>query len=521
MATDLKRSKKKHGSGRLRWKLFAAILIPAIILLVILWIIQTVFLGVFYGSIKTNELKRATDTVINHLESDDIKDRILTLSNDMDINIRVVETEQFNTLYTTGEAFNSVMHGWQTYGMFNLYNEVVENGGELVRYYSENEQVKNNKNAKDVPEPPEFSPGEPMNSEELEHFRERYKPIPRPNLFDNIGKHNDILYAKNVTLSDGTEIMVVADTRISPLDSTVKTLRHQLVICSAVTVILSLIVSYFISRHISKPIEKINKSAKVLASGDYDVKFDGKGYREIEELNDTLNYTSSELKKVEGLRRELVSNVSHDMRTPLTMIIGYAEAMRDLPGENTPENVQVIIDEAKRLSEFVNNVLDLSKLEEGMQEITPCRTEITAVLKTTCERYKKLVPEAGLELCLEGGEPIFVMCDESKTVQALNNLIDNAVNYAKKPKKVVVNCKTVGTKVRIEVSDNGDGINPAELPYIWDRYYKTEKSHKRNIVGSGIGLSIVKKILLLHGARFGVETKQNEGSTFWFELEKE
>lgn len=509
---------KKNSSGRLRWKLFAVILVPAIILLVILWIIQTVFLGVFYGNIKSNELKKATENVIEHLESDDIKDRILTISNDMDINIRVVETEEFKILYTTGEVFNSVMHGWQTFSMFNLYNEVVENGGELVRYYSENEEEKL-PHPEDVPKPSEFLPGDPMNLEELDRFRERYKPIPRPNFFDNVGKHNDILYAKTVTLSDGMEIMVVADTRISPLDSTVKTLRHQLVICSAVTVILSLIVSYFISRHISKPIERINKSAKILASGDYDVEFDGKGYREIEELNDTLNYTSTELKKVEGLRRELVSNVTHDMRTPLTMIIGYAEAMRDLPGENTPENTQVIIDEAKRLTEFINDVLDLSKLEEGMGNFAPCRTEITAILKTACERYKKLVSEVEFKLNVDTEKDVFIMCDKAKLEQALNNLIDNAVNYANAPKRVVVNCIIKGTKVRVEISDNGDGINPSELQYIWDRYYKTEKSHKRNVVGSGIGLSIVKKILLLHRARFGVETKQNQGSTFWFELE--
>ena len=515
----MKRDKKKHSSGRLRWKLFAVILIPAIILLVILWIIQTVFLGVFYGNIKMSELKKATENVIDHLESDDIKDRILTLSNDMDINIRVVETEQFKTLYTTGEAFNSVMHGWQSFSMFNLYNEVVENGGELVRYYSENEDNERPPLPKEPAEFPEFMPDDPMNRQELEHFRERYKPVPQPNFFDNVGKHNDILYAKITTVSDGTEVMVVADTRISPLDSTVKTLRHQLVICSAVTVMLSLIVSYFISRHISKPIERINKSAKVLASGDYDVEFDGKGYREIEELNDTLNHTSSELKKVDELRRELVSNVTHDMKTPLTMIIGYAEAMRDLPGENTPENVQVIIDEAKRLTEFVNDVLDLSKLVEGMEQFVPCRTEINYILKTTCERYKRLVPDAEFEISFDGEEEIFVMCDEAKLVQALNNLIDNAVNYANEPKKVTINCKVNDGKVKIEISDNGEGIKPDELPYIWERYYKTEKSHKRNVVGSGIGLSIVKKILLLHEARFGVETKQNEGSTFWFELE--
>lgn len=517
----MKQNKKKKSAG-IRWRLFAAILVPTFVVLIVLWVLHTVLLGMFYSGIRTSELKKTTENVINNLERDDINDRILMLSNDGDINIRVIETERFNTLYTTGEPFNSVTYGWEVFGMFNLYDDVCDAGGELVRYYSEksesfvSSQIPSRTGKQGSKE--HSFPDVPKNSEEMRHFRERFGPAPPPNFFDNIGKHNDLLYARIVELSDGVEIMVVADTRISPLDSTVKVLRHQLLFCSIITVIISLIVSFFVAKRISKPIEKINKSAKVLAGGDFDVRFDGKGYREIEELSDTLNFASSELGKVESLRKELMANVSHDMRTPLTMIVGYAEVMRDIPGENNPENIQVIIDEANRLSEFVNSVLDLSKLQNGMETLDFQRADIADIVKRTVERYKKLVPDAEFIFDDINCEETFVMCDVMKITQAIHNLMDNAVNYAGEPKQITIRLIVQNGIVRTEISDNGKGISKEELPYIWDRYYKSESNHRRNVVGSGIGLSIVREILKKHEARFGVESQDNKGSTFWFEL---
>ncbi|MBO4950033.1 MAG: HAMP domain-containing histidine kinase [Clostridia bacterium] len=522
----MKQNKKKKRSVKIRWSLFCAILVPTVLILVILWVLNTVLLGVFYSGIKTSELKRTTENVINNIEGDDINDRILILSNEGDINIRVIETSEFGTLYSTGEVFNSVTYGWQEFSMFNLYDEVTACGGELVRYYTEKPELpvsseffaENKTDGGFIDIPVDFPDNLPRNNEEMRHFRERFRPTADPGFFGHIGKHNDLLYAKIATLSDGVEVMVVADTRISPLDSTVKVLQHQLIFCSVITVLVSLVVSFVIAKHISSPIEKINKSAKVLASGDFDVRFEGQGYQEIEQLSDTLNYASSELGKVEGLRRELMANVSHDMRTPLTMIVGYSEVMRDIPGENNPENVQVIIDEAKRLTEFVNSVLDLSKLQSGMEALEMTRTDITEILEKCVERYTKLLPEESCELELECKGRAYVNCDVTKITQVLHNLVDNAVNYARDPKKVTIRQLFTGRNVRIEISDNGEGIDHDELPYIWDRYYKTDKSHKRNYVGSGIGLSIVKEILKKHSARFGVESHKDEGSTFWFEL---
>ncbi len=491
-------------------------LIPTFILLVILWLVQTVFFGLFYSQVKTEELKSTTRTVIRDMEKSDIKNTILFLAGNGDINISVMDTTAFDSLYSSGEDLSSVTYGWGAYGMLRLYEDVVENGGEYIGYYSAD--------SKDAPKGSEdFVPERPRNyGRDASGFgRENFQRIPSPGFFGHIGQKNQLLYAKTALLSDGTEVMVVADTRISPFDSTVSTLRYQLVICSLISVGLSLILSFLISKKVSKPIENINASAKTLAKGKFDVHFEGKGYREIEQLSDTLNFASTELGKAESLRRELMANVSHDMRTPLTMIVGYSEVMRDIPGENTPENVQVIIDEANRLSEFVNSVLDLTKLQSGMEKLEPEKADITEIVRGAADRYSKLLDDSvcSVELVCQN-EPCFVMCDVTKLTQALYNLADNAVNYAKDPKRIKLELKKVSqSRVRVEVSDNGDGINPEELPYIWDRYYKTEKSHRRNTVGSGIGLSIVKEILEKHKARYGVETSKESGSTFWFELD--
>ncbi len=494
-------------------------LIPTFFLLIILWLVQTVFFGLFYAQVKTEELKKTTETVIRDIEKSDISNTIMFLSGNGDINISVIDTKAFDSLYTTGDAYSSVSSGLGSYGMFRLYEDVIENGGEYSRYYSTSSTQENTD--KNISKSSDFRDPQGNTPKNFPGIgRDSFHRIPTPGFFGHIGQKNQLLYAKTAILSNGTEIMVVADTMLSPFDSTVSTLRYQLIICSIISIILSLLLSFLISKKVSKPIININNSARTLATGDFDVHFEGNGYREIEQLSDTLNFASRELGKSEALRRELMANVSHDMRTPLTMIVGYSEAMRDIPGENTPENVQVIIDEANRLSAFVNNVLDLTKLQSGMEKLEMEKIDITSLVRKTAERYTKLLPEneCSVSLCAPD-EPVYVMGDATKLTQVLHNLADNAVNYAGNTKKIgFTQTVTQDGYVRVEISDNGEGIPPEELPYIWDRYYKTDKNHKRSTVGSGLGLSIVKEILKKHNARYGVETSSENGSVFWFSL---
>ncbi|MCI9193392.1 MAG: HAMP domain-containing histidine kinase [Acutalibacter muris] len=263
------------------------------------------------------------------------------------------------------------------------------------------------------------------------------------------------------------------------------------------------------------PITEINESAKRLGEGDYSVRFGGRGSREVGELADTLNFAAEELSKTDGLRRELLANVSHDLRTPLTMIKGYAEVMRDLPGENTPENVQIIIDEAGRLNDLVNDLLDLSRLQAGVLELSRERFDLTGSIKEILTRYDKL---ADFSFPFEPEENIYVMADKLKISQVVYNLVNNAVNYAGADKTVALAQEVIGNDVRISVTDTGEGIPQDKLRDIWDRYYKVDQEHRRAQVGTGLGLSIVKNVLDLHGGSYGVISELGKGSTFWFQL---
>lgn len=320
-------------------------------------------------------------------------------------------------------------------------------------------------------------------------------------------------------LDDGSKISLTFYATITPVESTVSTLRMQLVLITAIMIILAILLAVIISKHIAKPIEKINQSAKVLAKGNYNTSFNGKGYLEIKELSDTLNTAATELSKVDRLRKELLANVSHDLRTPLAFIYSYAEMMHDFPDEVTPEHSQIIMDEAQRLTSLVNDMLDISVLEAGASRLNKKNYNFTESLRNTIARMNELVKKEGYRLNFEYNEDIYVFADEVKLTQAVYNLLLNAITHSGDDKLVLVRQIIKGNTVRIEVIDHGEGINESDLPYIWERYYKLDKKHKRPIMGTGLGLSIVKKIIDMHNGSYGVESEEGKGSIFWFEIE--
>ena len=315
--------------------------------------------------------------------------------------------------------------------------------------------------------------------------------------------------------------LVVLNTSSVPLSATIRTIYSMLGIMTVVAIIISLIASYFLSKRISSPIEKMDKEAKLMAKNDYEVHFEEKGPQEIVDLAITLNKASQEIAEVERIRKELIANISHDLRTPLTMISGYSEVMRDIPGENTPENMQVIIDETARLTSLVNDLLNVSKLQSGTQKMDVKKMSLTKAIEATVKRYDTLINHSGFTIKLESDREVFILGDETRLLQVIYNLINNAINYTGSDKTVIVKQEVKDDIVRISVIDSGEGISEQDLPLIWDRYYKVDKVHKRAMVGTGIGLSIVKNILLLHNSRFGVSSEVGKCSTFWFEFKIE
>ncbi len=331
--------------------------------------------------------------------------------------------------------------------------------------------------------------------------------------------NESLVYTYIITRSDGRQSFLIITSSITPLNTTLEVIKNQMLLVSVVFVLLSVIFSVYASHRIAKPIAKTNRAAKELAKKNYDISFSAKGYREVVELNRTLEYAKTELAATEKLQRELIANISHDLRTPLTMITGYGEVMRDLPGENTPENIQIIIDEATRLSTLVNDLLDLSKLQSGALQAEKKVFCLTDSVRAIFDRYAKLVEQDGFDIEFNGAEDVYIDADELRISQVIYNLVNNAVNHAGEDKTVILTQRVKDKRVRIEVTDHGEGIPADKLPYIWDRYYKVDKEHRRGVIGSGLGLSIVKSILDAHNARYGVRSAIGKGSTFWFEIE--
>lgn len=326
--------------------------------------------------------------------------------------------------------------------------------------------------------------------------------------FIPVKTYNEIQYTH--IINGRVPYYVFMNSTITPLDATVDTLKTILTISTIGMGIIAILLGLYISKKIITPIQALNTNAKKL--GKEDVEFKVKGYQEIEELSSTLNQANQDLHQVEKLRNELISNISHDLKTPLTMIGGYAEMMRDLPDENNEENLNIIIDETKYLTRLVNDVLDLSKLQAGAQKLELKEFDITQMILDKIERTKNFC-----NIEFEYDSHITIHADEMKISQVFYNILNNAIHYTKD--KVVVRQMILDDKVRIEICDNGDGIDEKEIDSIWECYYRSS-NHKRQVSGSGLGLYICKQILDLHQATYGVTSKLGKGSTFYFELTK-
>ncbi len=311
---------------------------------------------------------------------------------------------------------------------------------------------------------------------------------------------------------------------LQPIGTTVSIFVRQFFFVGIMIMILTVFMSTLFSYNLSEPIIRISKSAKELPQGKFNVKIEKHDYEEIKQLAETLTSASSEIAKSEDLRRELMANISHDLRTPLTMIKAYAEMIRDISGENPEKrekHLKVIIDETDRLSSLVNDILDLSKLQAGVTKINLETFNFSERLSGVISRFDILRENDGIVVDLQVEPDILITADITKLEQVVYNLTNNAVTYAGDDNKVIVKLYRKGDgTVRFEVEDHGEGISPENLPYIWDRYYKVSersKTHKRAKMGSGIGLSIVKSVLEQHDFKYGAESVEGQGSTFWFE----
>ena len=459
-----------------------------VVTFLIVWLFQVVLLDNFYRNVKTKALFATSGQIVNAIENvrmdlsmkEEFTAQLKSMSMESDACALIRNVSNGYEVRMTNTSFCPIQNlsGINAQG---LYQMAKDNGGKWSSFL-------------------------PMGMDVSQLNRGDYFDMKQSQTFMSI---------ENTVDNAGNEITVIMATVIRPVNVFRDVLVKQMLNVLAIIGLCSVLLSYILAKLIAKPISKINEEAKSLALGNYNVEFAGSGYREVEELSNTLNYAAKELNKVESLRQELIANVSHDLRTPLTMISGYGEIMRDIPGENTPENVQIIIDEANRLSSMVNNLLDISKLQANTEELKLENIQLTKMIDDIVVRYQKMLD---MEFVFEKDKDYVVYADSIRLQQVIYNLLNNAVNYSGDSHKIVVKQSIVNDMVRIDIIDYGIGVKKEDLPYIWNRYYKVDKEHKLSVAGSGLGLSIVKTILDKHQAKYGVISEYGKGSDFYFML---
>lgn len=298
-------------------------------------------------------------------------------------------------------------------------------------------------------------------------------------------------------------------------------IKQQLMYVCIIGIFIAIIISIFLSSKITEPITKITKKAKKLGSGDTEVIFEESGIKEIDELSEALTQAQMEMVKTDELRRDLMANVSHDLKTPLTMIKAYAEMIRDISykdHDKMNEHLGIIVDETDRLTVLVNDILDLSRMQSNADTLSIETFDLADNIKTIVNRYQIIKETEKYIINVEMPESIKIKADKKKINQVIYNLINNAINYTGEDKTVTVRVTKHKKYYLVEIIDTGKGIKESEIPYIWNKYYKNDKNHQRNVVSTGLGLSIVKEILELHGYEYGVKSVLKKGSTFYFKI---
>lgn len=488
-------------------RLFRYFAFFSLTIMLLLWLLQILFMQTFYQEMKRNELEKIAETIEDGYGKESLFDTVITLTGRSDIYVQIqcgnqilFETSSANPsdrmsrfagTYDSQMLKERLASGTLDHTVVKLTSQDKSDTTEAMIYASILDDGSGNYRRQSL---------------DKSHARSKY---------------GSMTTAVGTSLDPNTYLFIYSP--LTAVGTTIDILAEMLIIVTIISFIFGLIMSIIISRRLAKPLHNITASAAQLAQGDYSTCFNGNGYAETEELAAALNYASNELSKSDKLQKDLVANVSHDLKTPLTMVKSYAEMIRDLSGDNPEKrnrHLQVIINEADRLNGLVNDLTMLSKMQANVDSLNLENVDLAYLARESAESFSLHTEQDGFKFEINSEGNTYVKADVKKIRQVFSNLIGNAVRYSSDNRNIEIEIFEMKNCIRCEITDHGQGIAAEDIDAIWDRYYQSSSNHSRTSKGSGLGLSIVKQIFILHKARYGVSSVENEGSTFWFELQK-
>ncbi|HAT4272839.1 HAMP domain-containing histidine kinase [Clostridium perfringens] len=286
-------------------------------------------------------------------------------------------------------------------------------------------------------------------------------------------------------------------------------------------ILASTIMGFIISRSITRPINKLMTKAKYISKGEYDKKIEiNTDILEINDLINSINNLSQSIKEQENIRKRLTGDISHELKTPLTNIQSHLEAMIDGIWEPTEERLLSVKEEAERLSSLVSDMQKLNKYDESSIKLKKDNVNISDIICFVIFQFSNLAKSKNIKIEYEK-KNINLYCDKDKITQALVNILSNAIRYSNEGSTIFIEEKLKDNKVIISIEDQGIGISEEDLKYVFERFYRADKSRTRATGGTGIGLTIVKSIVSSHGGEVKLESKLGEGSKFTIILPKE
>lgn len=507
MSKKTSNPKKKPHFLSLRYRLMLFMCLASAFVLALVWIFTTQFMQPLYNRYIYNHLSSQVNTVVSIIEHFEkpISARSLGM-----VTVNPEFIDALNNSISDGHLdLSNVCFDLADSTLYSVLNK--ENIYPCLMHESSSARPFLSKTASDV------------NSDTAQRFRGQ---VLAEGYSEGILKKSDItnqMFVGRIAHNGEAPYSVIFSTSLARINEAGVVLSQLMPIIFLCLMVFSVIASWLFSRWFTNPLTQLSHATRKLAEGDYSVRVNVPETDEIGLLAADFNHMAGEVSRASQLQRDLLANVSHDLRTPLTLIKGYAETVRDLTGddpEKRTEQLDVIVDETDRLSGLVNSVMELSKMSSGTDKPERVKFDMAQLCDEVAQRYEAVCAQNGYTLIREIPEDVTceTLADPAMMERVMHNLLGNAMHHIGEDNTFILRVIPKENGVtRIEVIDHGHGIAKEDLPYIFDRYYRSRSDSGR--MGTGLGLSITKAILQSHGFHFGVMSTVGKGTCFWFETQ--